>query len=70
MVEIVFYCPYIPVITTGIIRVEKTYEEEEYLLVVKCPIHQVEEVLDQAFPQLEDGDPVPSYDHLINLIIK
>jgi len=70
MVEIVFYCPYIPVITTGIMRVVRNYEEEEYLLVVKCPIHRVEEVLDQAFPQLEEGDIVPFYDYLTNLIIK
>ena len=70
MVEIVFYCSYIPVITTGILRVVKNYQEEEYLLVVKCHIFQVEEVLDEAFPLIEEGGAVPPYDYLTNLIVK
>jgi len=64
MVEIVFYCPRIPVITIGKLRVVKDYPGE-YLVVVKCYIHLVEEMLEEAFPDEE----YLQYDYLTNLII-
>ena len=74
-IEIVFYCPYIAVITIGEIWVIKSYRSaedfitQEYLIKVRCCISQVEEVLEEIFPTSIFGHDAPYYEFLSDLII-
>jgi len=71
--EIVFYCPYIPVVSLGELWVVKSYRSSEdyyqYLVKVRCCISQVEEILEEVFPTSIFGNDAPCYQFLSDLII-
>ena len=73
--DFVFYCPYVPVVTKGDLWVTKCYRTPEdslaveYLIVLRCKIYEIEEILEEVFPTSIFGADAPLYEKLSDLII-
>ena len=71
----VFYCPYVPVVTKGELWVTRCYRTTqdqlavEYLVVLRCCISEIEEILEEVFPTPIFGHDAPVYEKLSDLII-